>query len=160
MISTNALSVVLLHHYLNRLGNKNISLIQDVMRASEPAAEKFKRVCEVFPNLAILTKSYTPGKIQLTFGHAAIRNKSLGEFVVAFALAGNLSSPSLISFKTDIAFAADGDNIRLPILEVLLRAAAGDLTRSKKQRDWTPRNVVLLPPFLKEAAIFHGDSDA
>ena len=39
-------------------------------------------------------------------------------------------------------------------------AAAGDLTRSNKQRDWTPRNAVLLPPFLTEAAILHGESDA
>ena len=31
--------------------------------------------------------------------------------------------------------------------------------RSKKQRDWTPRNAVLLPPFLMEAAILHGESD-
>ena len=30
----------------------------------------------------------------------------------------------------------DGDKIRLPIAEVLLCTAAGDLTRSKKQRDW------------------------
>ena len=52
-----------------------------------------------------------------------------------------------------------GSNIRLPIAEFLLRAAASDLTHSKKQRDWTPRNAVLLPPFLMEAAILHGESD-
>ena len=61
----------------------------------------------------------------------------------------------MISFNTDIAFAADGDKIRLPIAEVLLRAAAGDLARSKNQRDWQYRNAVLLPPFLAEAAIVH-----
>ena len=66
------------------------------MRASEPAAEKYKRVCEDFPNLAILNKSATPGNIQLTFGHVAVGNKSLGESVAAFALAGDLSSPPLI----------------------------------------------------------------
>ena len=60
MMSTNDLSVFLLHHHLNGLVNKNIYSIQDVMRASEPATEKFKRVCEDFPNLAILTKSVTP----------------------------------------------------------------------------------------------------
>ena len=97
------------------------------MRASDPAADKFKRVCEDFPNLAILTKSSTPGNIQLTFGHTAVGNKSLGEFVVAFALSGDLNSPSVISFKIEIAFAADGNKIRLRIAEVLLLAAAGDL---------------------------------
>ena len=120
------------------------------MSESEPAAEKFKRVCDDFPNLMILTKSSTPGKIQLTFGHADDGNKSLGESVVAFALSGDLSSPSMISFNTESAFAADGDKISLPIAEVLFRAAAGDLTRSKKQIDWTPRNAVLLPLFLTE----------
>ena len=73
--------------------------------------------------------------MQLPFGHVAVGNKSLGESVVDFALAGDLSSPSAISFNIEIAFAADGENIRLPIAEVLLHAAAGDLTRSKKQRD-------------------------
>ena len=130
------------------------------MHANEPAAEKFKRICEDFPNLAILTKSATPGQIQLTFGHAAVGNKSLGESVVAFAIAGDLISPSVISLKIEIAFAADGDKISLPIAEVLLRAAAGNLARSKNQRDWNPCNTVLLPPFLTEAAILHGELDA
>ena len=127
MISTNVLSVFLLYHHLRRLGNKNLRLVQDVMRASEPAADKFKRVCEYFPNHAILTKSSTPGEIQLTFGHKVVGNKSLGESAVAFSVAGDLSSPSVISFNIEIAFAADGDKIRLPIAEVLLRAAAGNL---------------------------------
>ena len=91
---------------------------------------------------------------------AAVGNKSLGESVVAFSLAGNLSSTSVIYFKIKIAFSADSDKIRLPIAEVLLRAAAGNLAQYKKQRDWTPRNTVLLPPFLTEAAILHGKSDA
>ena len=160
MISTIALSVFLLHHHLNGLGNKNIRSFQEVMRASEPAADTFKNVCEDFPNLAILTKSSTPGKIQLTFGHAAVGNKSFGESVVAFTLAGNLSLSSVISFYIEIAFAADGENIRLPIAEVLLCTAAGNLTRSTKQRDWTPRNAILLPTFLTEAAILHDKSDA
>ena len=78
MISTNTLSVFILHHHLNGSGNKNIRLIKEVMRASEPATDKFKKICEAFPNLAIITKSSTPGEIQLTFGHADVGNKSLG----------------------------------------------------------------------------------
>ena len=156
MISTNILSVFLLHHHINRLRNKNLHSIQDVMCASKPASEKFKRFCEDFPNLSILTKSSTLGKIQLTFGHAAVGKKSLRESVVDFVLAGNLSSPSVISFKIDIAFAGDDDKIHLPIAEVLLRTAAGDLTRSKKQKYWTSRNAA----FLMEAAILQGKLDA
>ena len=130
------------------------------MRASEPATEKSKKVCEDFPNLGIMTKSSTPGEVQLTFGHATVGNKSLGESIQAFALAGDLGSPSVISFNLKIAFAPEGEKIRLPITEVLLCAAAGNLARSKKQRDWHSLNTVLLPPFLTEVAIIHGKSDA
>ena len=76
-----------------------------------------------------------------------------------FALAGDLSSPSVISFNIEIAFVTDGENIHLLIAEVLLRAAAGNLARSKKQRNWNSRNTVLLPPFLTEAAILQGELD-
>ena len=67
----------ILKHHLNGLRNKNLCYIQDVMRMSDPAAEKYKRVCEDFPILAILTKSATPGKIQLTFSHAAVGTSPL-----------------------------------------------------------------------------------
>ena len=79
---------------------------------------------------------------------------------MAFAITVNLISASGISFNIQIPFAADDDKIHIPIVEVLLCAAASDLGQSKKQRDWTSRNAVLLPPFMTEAAIFHGKSDA
>ena len=56
----------------------------------------------------------------------------------------------------EINFATDGNKIRLAITEVLFCMASGDLTRSKNQQHWTPRNAVLLPPFLTEAAILNG----
>ena len=80
------------------------------------------------------------------FGHATVGNKSLGEYIQAFALAGDLGSPSIISFNLEISFAPDGGKIRLPITEVLLRAAAGDLARSKNQRDWQSLNAVFSCP--------------
>ena len=129
------------------------------MRASDPAMEKSKRVCKDFPNLAVLTKSAMPGEIQLTFGHAAVGNKSIRESVVDSSLTGNISSCSVIYLKIEIAFTADGDKICLPIAEVLLCAAAGDLALSKKHREWTPRNAVLLPPSLTEATTVYGKSD-
>ena len=67
------------------------------------------------------------------FGHTTVGNNPLGESVVAFALVVYLSSPYVVSLKIEITFAVDGDTIRLPIAEVLLRAAAGNLARSKKQ---------------------------
>ena len=63
MISTNTLSVFLLHHHFNGLGNENLRSVQKVMRARKLAAEKFKNVCKDFPNLAIQTNSSTPGEI-------------------------------------------------------------------------------------------------
>ena len=160
MIYTNALSIFIPHHQINRPSNKNIRSIQEIMRAREPAVKKYKKVCEDLRNLMILTKSATPGKVQSTFVHVTIGNNSLGESVVALSLAGYLSSPYFISIKMVITFAADSDNIHLPIAEVLLCTAAGDLARSKKQRDWTPHNAVILSPFLTEAAILHGELDA
>ena len=79
---------------------------------------------------------------------------------MAFALAGDLSSPSIISLKIDIDFTEYGDKILLSIAEALLCTASGDLACLKKHPDWTPRNSVLLPPFLTEAAILHEESDA
>ena len=104
------------------------------MRASEPAAKKYKKVCKDFPNIAILAKSATPGEVQLMFTHTTVGNKSLGESVVLFYLAGNIDSPSMVSINMDITFATEGNKIRIPITEVFLRAAVGNLTRSKNQR--------------------------
>ena len=159
MISSHALSSFLIHHFLNGLRNANRRSIQEAVRASKPATEKYKNVCEGFPNLGILTISSTPGEEQLTFGHANVGNKSLVEYIQAFALAGNLDSPSVISLNLEIAFATEGEKIRLPITDVLLCAAAGDLARSKNQRDCPSLNAVLLPPFLTEFSILHGESD-
>ena len=96
----------------------------------------------------------------MKFVHASVGNKPLGESVVVFALAGSLNSPSVVSINMDIAFATDGEKIHLPITEVLLCDAAGDLARSKNQRDCTPRNAILLPQFLTGAAILNWGSDA
>ena len=159
MISTNVLSVFLLHHHLNRPGNKNICSVQEVMRASQLEAEKLWNFCKDFPNVAILTKSSPPGEIQLTFSQAAVGNKSLGESIVAFALADDPSSPSIILFNIEIAFATDSKNICLLIVEFLLCSGASDPARSKKQRNWTSCNAILLPKFSTYAAILHGDSN-
>ena len=50
--------------------------------------------------------------------------------------------------------------IRLPITEVLLCVAVGDLNGSKKKRNWQSLNAFLLPPFQTEVAILHGELDA
>ena len=160
MISTNTLSVFILHRHQNGICNKNLQSIKEIMRTSDQALEKYKKVCNYFPNLAKLTKSAMAGVVQLTFTYASVGNKSLWESVAAFTLAGSLDSPSVILIDIYIAFSTEGDNIRLRITEVILITAAGDFVRSKKQRDWTPRNAVLLVPFLMKAEILDRGTDS
>ena len=62
MISSHALSAFLLDHPLNGRGNSNLWSVQEVIRVSKTATEKFKVICNDFPNLAILTKISTRGK--------------------------------------------------------------------------------------------------
>ena len=128
------------------------------MFMSDPANDNYKKVCNYFPNLPILTKSDTPGQVQLAFTHASIGNKSLGESVTVFALTVSLDSPSIVLIDVNIEFSMDGDKIRLPIAEVFLRDGAGNFARSKKRRDWTPQNSVLLLPLLTEAEILDGQT--
>ena len=123
------------------------------MRSDKPASSKLKRLCTDFPNLEVLTKSATPGDIQVTHSHASIENKSLGKTVTTFALKGSVVAPTVISIDIERAFARGGKNIRLLTTEVLLRDGAGELAKSKKIRYWTSRNAVFLPPFLTEKVL-------
>ena len=114
-----------------------------------------------FPNLAVLTKSATPGEIHTSYAHASIGNKSLGEMITAFSLAGSLEAPSVVSIDIKRAFYGNGEKIRLPTMEVLLHAAtAGELAKPKKLREWTSRNAVLLHPSLTEIGLTNGESAA
>ena len=115
MISSHALSAFLPYHPLNGLGNSNLRSVQEVIWASKPGTEKFKDICNDFPNLAILTKISTPGEVQITFSNSIVRTKSLGETLQAFVLAGDLASPSAISLNLEISFAPEGEKNRLPI---------------------------------------------
>ena len=122
MISTNALSVFIFHQHHNLIWNKNLHSIQEIMCVSDLANENYKKVHDDSPNLIILIKSVTSGKVQLMFAHASFRNKSLGESLASFSLVGSLDSPSVVSVDVNISFTMDGDKIRLPTSELLLRA--------------------------------------
>ena len=78
MLSTNALSIFILHHHQNGICNKNLRSIQDIISASEPSAKKYKKVCNDLPNIDILTKSATSGGVQLMNAHTTAGNKYLG----------------------------------------------------------------------------------
>ena len=99
---------------------------------SDPANEKYKKVCDDFSNLAILTKSVMPGEVQLIFTHVSFRKNPLGESVAAFSLAGSLDSPYFVFIDINITFTIYSDKIRLLVSDILIRAAADNLARSKK----------------------------
>ena len=148
MISTNTLSMFIFHPHQYLIFNNNLRSIQEIMRTSELANKKYKKVHNDSPNLAILTKRAMSDEVQLTFAHVSFRNKSLGESVAAFALTGSLDSSSVVFIDVNITFAMDDEKTFLPIAEVLLRSDDGNLTRSKKQGYWKTRNAVFLPPFF------------
>ena len=79
------------------------------MRVIETAAKRYKKCYDDFPNIAILAKSATRGEFQLTFAHVTVGNKSFGESVMAFDLAGNQDPPSAVSINIDIAFVIEGN---------------------------------------------------
>ena len=158
MISTNALSIYILQHDQNEISDQNICSIQDAMRSDKPASSKFKRVSTDFPNLAVLTKSATPGEIQEMYAHTSVGNNTLGKIVTAFALARSFEATTMILINIERAFAGDGEKICLPKTEVLLHAAADEPTKSKKFRDWKARNSVLLPQFLTEIELTYGEN--
>ena len=127
---------------------------------SEPDINNYKRVCDNCPNIVILTKGAMQGEVQLTFVHMYVGNKSLGEYVMVFALAGSLDSHSLFSININIVFIVNGDKISLRIADVLLRAAVRNFARSEKQQDWMTHNAIILPPFLTEGAILDKETSA
>ena len=86
MMNYNALSLLLPGHYQSRACNHNICLIQELMRVNELAGVKFKHVYLDFANIAILTNSAAPGKVQVKLYHANIVNMHLGETVHPFTL--------------------------------------------------------------------------
>ena len=55
MLSIKAISVFILHNHQNGLCNKNLRSIQDIMRASDPAAKKYKRFA-----MTSLISQYSP----------------------------------------------------------------------------------------------------
>ena len=118
------------------------------MILDNPYVTKFKRLCADFSHLTIITKSATPGEIQVTYGHASIGSKSLRETVTAFALTGHLESLTVVSIDAEHAFSSAGKNIRLLITEVLLRATVCYLSITNNLRNCSALNAVLLPPFL------------
>ena len=109
MTSTSTLSVFIFHHHQNGICNKNFRSIQDIMHTSEPDFEKYKKVCDVLPNLTILTKSATSGEVQQTFSHTYVGNKRLGESVAEFTMAVSPDSPSVVLINININFVTDGD---------------------------------------------------
>ena len=128
------------------------------MRSDNPDESKFKRICTDFPNIAILTKSATPGELQVTYAHTYVGNKSLGETVTNLVLVGSLEALTILSINAQHAFLGAGKYICIPTTKSLLCTAVGDLSKSKKLCDWAVLNAVLLPPFRIYLVVLEGET--
>ena len=160
MIKSNNSSLFLIERNHNGFCNRIIHLIQDLMSSNETSDIKFKRLCADLPNIAILTKSATPGEVQMSFCHMIIVNNSHRETITTFSL---MVSPKFITdveIDTKRAFTRADDKIRFPTTEVLLCATAGDLVRSKKPHNWVTINAVLLLSLITKAVILDGQAYA
>ena len=135
MISSNDLSTFILHQNLNGLCDKNICLIQYIMRMRKPARENFKHICKYFPDLNILAKSATPGDAQLTLTHTSVGKNPLGGSVTAFALVILIEATTAVSINIDIAFTIAGNKIRIPITKLILRTAVGTVGNLAKSKN-------------------------
>ena len=78
VISTNFVSLFLIKHDQNGVGDCNLLFIQGSMFLDDTAVSKSKQLCADFPNIAILNKSATLGGFQVMYAHTSIGNKSLG----------------------------------------------------------------------------------
>ena len=99
------------------------------MRSDKLAGSKFKHICKNFPNMAVLTKSSSPGYIQLTYVHASVGNNYLGKTVTAFPLAGSLKAPTVVLIDTKLTFIVNCKNILLQTTEFLIHTNTGDLAK-------------------------------
>ena len=66
----------------------------------------------------------------------------------------------MVTINAERTFAGAGNKIHLSTNKVLLHAAVGGLSKSKKLRDWVYLNVVHLPPFLTEVVVLKGETVA
>ena len=160
MISSNALSLFLLEHNQNGFCNCTLCSIQRLMSLDESDGAKFKRVCTDFPNIVILTNRATLSKIQVTFGHSPIGNKSLGETVSAFSLAVSSESLMVVYINIKRTFTRACDNIRLLITEIILCTAFGNLARSKNLHGLVLPNFVLILSLLSNGVVLDGQVSA
>ena len=90
------------------------------MCSDKVTISKFKRVCTDLPNIAILAKRFIPSKIKMNLGQAAIGNKSPEETGASFALTGSTESPMVVSLNSGFYFSCAGENIYLPIMELII----------------------------------------
>ena len=158
MISTYALSLFLFKHDQKEVCDRNLYSIQESMRLYKMAAHKFKQVCADFPNLALPTNSVKPGEVQVMYSHASVGNKSFGETVTTFALAVLLEAMTVVTIDADHDFSGATDHIPLPTTKLLLHTAIGNLSNSKKLRNWVTLYAVFLLPLITKGVVFEGEA--
>ena len=81
------------------------------------------------------------------------QKKILGEEIATFTLVGSPKMTKKISFDTAHALAIYTYKKLILITNVILYAAAGNLSHYKKQRYWIPLNSALLKSFISRVII-------
>ena len=65
-----------------------------------------------------------------------------------------------VAINTKRAFISTSDKICLPVMEVLLYTATGDLAHENNLHNWVILSAVLLPPLLTNAVILYNQDTA
>ena len=133
---TNNLPLFIHKQNQNGVCVRNICLIQESMHSAKPSVSKFKRVCADSPNLTLITKSATPGEVQVIYMHASIGTSPLKKPWPLYSWWDHLNASSVVMINDERAFVGAGNKICLPTTKVLLRAAIGDPSKSEKLHDW------------------------
>ena len=73
---------------------------------------------------------------------------------------GSLKTPTVVSINAKRAFTGDDEKIRMSTTELLLRANANDLAKSKRFCDWASSYTVLIPSFLTKEVVTEKETAA
>ena len=60
---------------------------------------------------------------------------------------------NVVTINAERSFAGAGNKIFIPNIRFLLHTVVGDLSKSKKLRNWAALDAVLLPPLITKAVV-------
>ena len=159
MISSTTLYTIIIRHDLNGPCDKNIRLIQYLMRTSKPAGKKFNiyaKFSQIWP--------YSPREPHWATSNlhsctCLLAKNPLGNLLLPFPMRDRLRHrQSTTSTSTSPSpLQATGFGSLSPRYSF---APPSTTLRGQKKRDWVALNAVLIPPLLTEATILDSETSA